>query len=166
MHPLVISFFKANPRCDRIPCEFESTGMRRKKDGAEVVVCSRVGCRRHAFTKAGPKNVFAHCMHPRIGAGDAVYWAIKIISLGTIKERRACNCKVRRKVMNVALGFNAPNWFTTLMIMFGLHVANKLPWQFAKLRDELEPATCERVKCQSGGCGKPNCKKMEQEVSV
>lgn len=164
MHPAVVAFFKANPRTDRVQCTFESTGMRRKKDGAEVVVCSRVGCRRHAFTKFGAEKVFAHCMHPRVGAGDLFHWAIKIVSLGTVKERQGCHCKTRRKVMNVAFGFNAPNWLTTLMIMFRAHVAHPLPWQYAKLREELEFIACDRQQCSDGPCNKPNCKRKRAEV--
>lgn len=138
MNPIVLRLFKKYSRIDREPCRFESTGWRRKTDRAEVVVCTRRGCRRHAFTKWGPERTHAHCLHPRFGLGNLVRDSIKLVTLGIVKPKAGCNCEARRRLLNVVFGFNLPDWLVAILEIVGRHQTQALPWDNPKVREWIE----------------------------
>lgn len=138
MHPAVLQFFKKHAHVDRELCVFESTGWRRASDKAEVVVCKRSGCRRHAITKQGPSRVFAHCRHPRVMVGNLIGDAIKLCTLGAVAPTPECNCNARRVMLNAIFGFNVPRPVVWVLERLGKHKTQPLPWDNPKVRGDIE----------------------------
>lgn len=138
MNNLVVAFFKKYAKIDKDECVFESTGWRRSRDKSELVMCKRRGCRRHAFTKAGPERVHAHCKHPRIGLGNVVRDTIKLFTLGLVKPKEGCNCEARRKLLNVVFGFNVPDAMVWMLEAMGRHRSEPYPWENERVRDGIE----------------------------
>lgn len=146
MNSVLISFLKKYKHLDREHCDFESTGWRLKANRAEVVVCRRRGCRRHAFTRFGPERVRASCLHPRVGLGNVVRDLIKLFTVGLVKPKAGCNCEARRTLLNVAFGFNLPNWMVFALEMLGKHKAQPYPWDNPRLHGLIEIGEPDRQK--------------------
>ncbi|MGC3972397.1 MAG: hypothetical protein QM775_35155 [Pirellulales bacterium] len=91
-------------------CDFQPTGDRNPR-GLPKLRCSRAGCRNVCFTKHPPAKIRFTCRHPQVLAlGEATAAAIKIATLGLVREKPDCGCARRRKRWNERFTLAVPNW--------------------------------------------------------
>ena len=90
-------------------CDFLPTGEANAR-GLPKLRGSRAGWSNVCFTRHTPERIRFQCRHPRLLAlGEATAAAIKVATLGFVKERPGCGCARRRRKLNERFSVAVPN---------------------------------------------------------
>ena len=109
-------------------CDFQPTGEANAR-GLPKLRCSRSGCANVCFTRHAPERIRFECRHPRLPAlGDVAAAAIKVATLGLVRERPGCGCARRRRKLNERFSWAVPNGLYRLWRKFDNWIAAKGGW--------------------------------------